>query len=139
MSKLKELKSIDLNKYLEDVVLPEEYNYDEFISNMSKIILNVECETKARRVLNRLQSIKENMSNPAKRLERLQVGSKVVIRDDLEVGQILGNDMVVSSMLSQCGETVTVKVVHLEQGKFRIKESGFNWTPEMVDWSKGVS
>lgn len=59
--------------------------------------------------------------------DELNIGDRVLIRDDLVVGCIYGNDGFVNSMIRGGIVTVTENYCF----KFRIKEDGYNYTLEM--------
>jgi len=64
-------------------------------------------------------------------MNKLKVGDKVYIRDDLIVGQHYGSDLFVSEMKKMCGKTATIKRM-ITDNKFLIEESDWNWTTDMI-------
>ena len=66
----------------------------------------------------------------------LRVGERVRVRDDLNSRRRYyslysdSSDIATSEMIDLSGEIVTIKSVH---GKYRVKESTWNWTDEMFD------
>ena len=62
----------------------------------------------------------------------MQVGDKVLVRDDLVVGERYGKDSFVGNMKKFCGKWVTISKVFSSTGKFHIAEDeGYAWTKEM--------
>lgn len=59
----------------------------------------------------------------------LEIGDKVLIRNDLVLWESYGADAFVSGMMSMRGKVATVTKVWPRD--FRIAECGLLWTPEM--------
>lgn len=65
-------------------------------------------------------------------MRKLEVGDKVRIRKDLEVGMAYGSDIFVDGMKIMLGKIVTIVSIS-DIGTFCINEFGYYWTPEMVE------
>lgn len=64
---------------------------------------------------------------------KFKVGDRVRIREDLEIGKLYGKDIFVEKMACMRGRIATITTVFYDGKKFRIKECGYEWTPEMVE------
>lgn len=73
------------------------------------------------------KSYLNHIIEPFKTINNLNIGDRVLVRDDLIIDKIYGNDVFVNGMVK--GELVTVSTVG--SIGFRIKESRFNYTSEM--------
>lgn len=62
---------------------------------------------------------------------KYKVGDKVRVKEDLEVGKDYGADVFIGIMRLFKGKTVTIEEV--VQSKYRVKESSFFWTDEMLE------
>ncbi len=137
--KLEEIRdNIDL--FFEEVILPEEYKHKDMMANVLTLIERalVQPEDKATKILHRLEKMQENFKDMSKRMECLRSGMRVFVRQDLENNTIYGNDIFVPPMDNHKGELITLREIDVVNKKFRIHESPFNWTPEMMDWTKGI-
>ncbi len=64
-------------------------------------------------------------------------GMKLTVRLDLKSQEYYGNDTATDEMVELAGKTITVKD-EVYNGRFHIKEMGWNWTPEMtVEYTRG--
>ena len=71
-------------------------------------------------------------------IKNLSVGTKVKIRNDLEVDGWYGEDVFNKSMEKFKGEFVTIRKILPDKNKFEVEECGWNFTPEMVVMKNNV-
>lgn len=63
-------------------------------------------------------------------MHKYNVGDKVIVRNDLVVGEMFGTEGFVKQMEYLKGEEVTIKAVCYDK-EYNIEESGYWWTEEM--------
>ena len=61
-----------------------------------------------------------------------KVGDKVIVRNDLIIGEKYGDDFFITGMKDFVGKIVTIKRV-VESGLYKVEENYYNWTDEMLE------
>lgn len=65
-------------------------------------------------------------------MNKYKIGDRVKIREDLEVNEKYGSHYFVDTMGEMRGLTLTIDEEY-EDGTYRMKEIGYNWTEEMIE------
>ena len=65
-------------------------------------------------------------------MNKYKIGDRVKIRKDLEVNEKYGAHYFVDTMSEMRGLTLTIDEVY-DDGTYRVKEIGYNWTEEMIE------
>lgn len=65
-------------------------------------------------------------------MNKYKIGDRVKIREDLELNEKYGAHYFVDTMSEMRGLTLTIDEVY-DDGTYRVKEIGYNWTEEMIE------